>query len=47
MMVLITQIKVISSLEKLYDSDKIPERELKNFSVLKNEKKSLGSLRGL
>ena len=39
-MVLITQIKVISSLEKLYDSDKIPERELKNFSVLKNEKKS-------
>ena len=39
-MELITQIKVITSLEKLYDSDKIPERELKNFSVLKNEKKS-------
>ena len=39
-MVLITQIKVIKKKKKLYDSDKIPERELKNFSVLKNEKKS-------
>ena len=36
----ITKIKVISPLEKIYDTDKIPERELKSFSILKNEKKS-------
>lgn len=36
----ITNIKVISSLEKLYDTDNIPERELKGFSMLRNEKKS-------
>ncbi len=36
----ITEIKVISSLEKLYDTDKIPAGELKSFSILKNEKKS-------
>ncbi len=36
----INNIKVLSSLEKLYDSDKIPEREYKGFSMLKNEKKS-------
>jgi len=36
----ITNIKLISSLEKIYDSDRIPSKELKNFSMLKNEKKS-------
>lgn len=36
----ITKIKIISSLEKIYDSDKMPEKELKHFSLLKNEKKS-------
>lgn len=36
----ITEIKIISSLEKLYDTDKIPDRDLKSFSMLKNEKKS-------
>ncbi len=36
----ITEIKVISSLEKIYDTDKIPGNELKSFSILKNEKKS-------
>lgn len=36
----ITNIKVISSLEKLYDTDNIPEKELKGFSMLRNEKKS-------
>ena len=33
-------IKIISSLEKLYDTDNIPENNLKFFSMLKNEKKS-------
>ncbi len=36
----ITDIKIISSLEKIYDSDKIPEKALNFFSMLKNEKKS-------
>lgn len=36
----ITNIKLISSLEKIYDTDKIPEKELKSFSMLRNEKKS-------
>lgn len=36
----ITNIRVISSLEKIYDSDSMPEKELKSFSILKNEKKS-------
>ena len=33
-------IKVISSLEKLYHEDKVPENTLSNFSMLNNEKKS-------
>ncbi len=36
----IIDIKAVSSLVKLYDSDKLPEDELKGFSALKNEKKS-------
>ncbi len=36
----VTHIRLISSLEKLYDSDKMPEKSLERFSVLKNEKKS-------
>ncbi len=36
----IKNMKIISSLEKIYDSDKIPEDELKSFSLLRNEKKS-------
>lgn len=36
----IKKIKLLSSLEKIYDSDKIPEREYTGFSMLKNEKKS-------
>lgn len=36
----IIKIKPISSLEKIYDSDKIPETELNSFSMLRNEKKS-------
>lgn len=36
----ITDIKVITSLEKIYDRDKMPEKELNSFSILKNEKKS-------
>ncbi len=32
--------KIISSLEKIYDCDKIPANELKSFSLLCNEKKS-------
>lgn len=36
----IKEIKIISSLEKIYDEDKIPAEELKGFSMLKNEKKS-------
>ena len=36
----ITEIKAITSLEKIYDTEKIPQRELKSFSMLKNEKKS-------
>ena len=34
------KIKVISSLEKIYHSDKVPRNTLSNFSMLKNEKKS-------
>lgn len=34
------KIKVISSLEKIYHSDKVPRNTLYNFSMLKNEKKS-------
>lgn len=33
-------IKLISSLEKLYHGDKVPENTLSHFSMLKNEKKS-------
>ena len=36
----IKEIKIISSLEKLYDSDGIPEKALGSFSMLRNEKKS-------
>ena len=36
----ITVVKLISPLEKIYDSDKMPEKELKRFSALRNEKKS-------
>ena len=36
----IKDIKIISSLEKIYDCDKIPDVEYKGFSMLKNEKKS-------
>lgn len=36
----IIKIKAISSLEKVYDEDKIPEAQFKGFSMLKNEKKS-------
>ena len=33
-------IKIISSLEKVYHDDKVPENTLSYFSMLKNEKKS-------
>ncbi len=36
----ITNIKIISSLEKLYFNDSIPNSQLKSFSMLRNEKKS-------
>lgn len=36
----IKDIKILSSLEKLYDCDKLPTVEYKSFSMLKNEKKS-------
>ncbi len=36
----IKDIKIISSLEKIYGSDKMPVEEYKGFSMLKNEKKS-------
>ena len=36
----ITEIKIISSLEKIYDEDKIPFPSFKDFSMLINEKKS-------
>lgn len=36
----VKKIKLISSLEKIYDSDPMPSEELKKFSMLKNEKKS-------
>ena len=36
----IKDIKILSSLEKIYDSDKMPDVEYKGFSMLKNEKKS-------
>ena len=32
------KIKVISSLEKIYHSDKVPTNTLSHFSMLKNEK---------
>lgn len=34
------KISIISSLEKLYHGDKVPEKILSHFSMLKNEKKS-------
>lgn len=37
---MIEAIKFISSLEKLYDNDKLPESDYKKFSMLRNEKKS-------
>ena len=33
----IKDIKILSSLEKIYDSDKMPSVEYKGFSMLKNE----------
>ncbi len=33
-------VKIISSLEKIYDSDTMPEKQLSHFSILKDEKKS-------
>ena len=36
----IKNMKIISSLEKIYDSDKMPSEELKRFTLLRNEKKS-------
>ena len=36
----IKNIKILSSLEKIYDSDVMPDVEYKGFSMLKNEKKS-------
>ena len=36
----IKNIKILSSLEKIYDSDSMPAAEYKVFSMLKNEKKS-------
>ena len=36
----IKDIKILSSLEKIYDSDRMPATEYKGFSMLKNEKKS-------
>lgn len=36
----ITDLKIISSLEKLYEEDKIPVKSLSAFSMLRNEKKS-------
>ena len=36
----IKNMKIISSLEKIYDSDKMPSEELKGFTMLRNEKKS-------
>ena len=36
----IKDIKILSSLEKIYDNDKMPTAEYKGFSMLKNEKKS-------
>ena len=36
----IINIKVLSPLEKLYQEDKIPEREFSSFTMLRNEKKS-------
>lgn len=36
----IADIKIISSLEKIYDEDKMPQNEIRHISLLKNEKKS-------
>ena len=36
----IKEIKILSSLEKIYDSDEMPTAEYKGFSMLNNEKKS-------
>lgn len=37
---IIKNLKIISSLEKLYDGDSIPENKLSRFSMLRDEKKS-------
>ena len=37
---LIEKVKIISSLEKIYDTDSIPKDDFKSCSMLKNEKKS-------
>ena len=39
-MTCIKDIKILSSLEKIYDSDKMPDVEYKGFSMLKNERYS-------
>ena len=36
----ISNVKLISSLEKIYDNDSMPLKDFKSFSMLKNEKKS-------
>ena len=36
----VKDIKILSSLEKIYNEDKMPKSELKEFTMLKNEKKS-------
>ena len=36
----VKDIRILSSLEKIYDSDSMPQTEYKRFSMLKNEKKS-------
>lgn len=36
----IIDVKIVSSLEKIYNEDKMPEKSLEYFSLLKNEKKS-------
>ena len=35
----ITDLRIISSLEKIYDDESIPERKTESLSMLKNEKK--------
>ena len=36
----VKDVRILSALEKIYDSDKIPATDYKGFSMLKNEKKS-------